>query len=74
VRGILLGMNVFALPNVPRKVAEDPGVVMVAPATGSGTLPQHAAPDDATESLAVGLAPDRGAAPKRGAVIFDQTI
>jgi hypothetical protein len=74
VCGILLGMNVLALPNVSRKVAEDSGVVMVAAATGRGAFPQHAAADDATESLGVGPAHDRGAAPKRGAVIFDQTI
>jgi hypothetical protein len=74
MRRILIGMDVFALPNVPREVAEDSGVVMVAAATGRGAFPQHAPTDDATESLAVGPASDRGAAPKRGAVIFDQTI
>ncbi len=45
---------------------------MVAAAARGGSLPQLTAADDATESLTFGLQRGRGAAPKRGAVIFDQ--
>jgi hypothetical protein len=48
---VLLGMSVLALPDVPREVAEDAGEVVVAPATGSGSLAKHAAADYATEPL-----------------------
>jgi len=72
VRLVLLGVKVLALPDISRQVAEHGGVVVVAPAAGGGSLPQLAAADDATESLTFGLQRGRGAAPKRGAVIFDQ--
>ena len=74
VRLVLPGMNVLALPDVPREVAEDAGVVMVAAATGRPRFPKLAAADNRAESLTWGMPPDRGAAPKRGAIIFDQTI
>ena len=70
---VLLGVTVLALPDVPRQVAEDAYEVMVAAATGRGCLPKLAAAHDATESLTLGLPPERSAAPKRGAVGFRQT-
>jgi len=70
---VLIGVTVFALPDVPRQVAEDTCEVMVAAATGRGCLPQLAAANNATESLTLGLPPERSAAPKRGAVSFRQT-
>lgn len=73
MRLFLLGVKVLALPDVPFEVAEDAGVVMVAAATGRGDLPKLAAADDTTEPLTHRVPPERGAAPKRDAVIFDQT-
>ena len=58
---ILLGVKVLALPDISGHVAEHGGEVVVAAAAGC-----------ATESLTFGLQRGRGAAPKRGAVIFDQ--
>jgi hypothetical protein len=52
---VLLGMNVVALPDVPREVAEDAGEVVVAPATGSGSLAKHAAANDSAEPLVLCL-------------------
>jgi hypothetical protein len=63
VRLILLRVNVVTLPDVPRKVAEHCDEVMVPAPAGGGSLAKLAAAHDA---------PDGGAAPKRGAVIFDQ--
>ena len=73
VRLFLVGVRVLALPNIPLEVAEDAGVVMVAAATGRRDLPKLAAADDPTESLTHGVPAERGAAPKRDAIIFDQT-
>jgi hypothetical protein len=71
---VLLGVNVVALPDVPREVAEDAGEVVVAPAAGGGSLAQHAAADDATESLVPGMQIRAGgAAPRRGAISIGQT-
>ena len=71
----LLRVKVLALPDIAREVAEDAGEVMVAPPTGRWGLPKLAAAHDATESLLRGgLLERRGAAPKRGASVFDQTI
>ena len=69
---ILVGVKVLALPDISRQVAQHGGVMVVAAAAGGGSLPQLAAADDATESLTFGLQRRSGAAPKRGAVIFDQ--
>ena len=69
---VLVGVRVLALPDIPRQVAKHCGEVMVAPAAGGGRLSQLAAADDATESLTFGLHRGRGAAPKRGALVFDQ--
>jgi hypothetical protein len=73
VRLFLFGVRVLALPDIPLEVAEDAGVVMVAAATGRGDLPKLATADDATESLTHRVPPEGGAAPKRDAIIFDQT-
>lgn len=73
MRLVLLGVKVLALPDVSRQVAEHGGEVMVAAPAGGGRLPKLAAAHDATESLACGLLQtERGAAPKRDAVIFVQ--
>jgi hypothetical protein len=48
---VLLDVNVLALPDVPREVAEDAGEVVVAPATGGGSLAKHAAAHYAAEPL-----------------------
>jgi len=72
VRFVLLGVRVLALPHISRQVSEDCGEVMMASAAGGGRLPQLAAADDATESFTFGFKRGGGAAPKRGAVIFDQ--
>jgi hypothetical protein len=73
VRFVLPGVRVIALPDVPHQVAEDTGEVMVAAATARGRFPKLAAADYATESLTLGIPPESGAAPKRGAISFDQT-
>lgn len=73
MRLFLLGVWVVALPDIPLEVAEDAGVVMVAAATAGRYLPKLAAADDATESLTHRVPPEGGAAPKRDAIIFDQT-
>ena len=74
VSSILLGVKVLTLPDVPAQVAEDAGVVMVAACAGSWFLPKHATADDSTESLVRCMPPEGGAAPKRDALIFGQTI
>ena len=74
MRVFLLRVKVLALPDIAREVAEDAGEVMVAPPTGRWGLPKLAAADDATKSLVCArLVERRGAAPKRGASVFDQT-
>ena len=72
MRLFLLGVNVLALPHVPRDVAEHGGEVVVAAATNGRSLPQLAAADDATESLPLRLPPESGAAQERGALILGQ--
>lgn len=73
VRLFLLGVKVLALPDISLEVAENASVVMVAAATRCWDLPKLAAADDATEPLTHRVPPEGGAAPKRDAVIFDQT-
>lgn len=73
MRLFLLGVWVVALPDIPLEVAEDAGVVMVSAATACRDLPKLAAADDPTESLTHRVPPEGGAAPKRDAIIFDQT-
>jgi hypothetical protein len=72
VRLVLVGVKVFALPDIPGQVPKNGGEVVVAPAAGGGRLPQLAAADDATESLTFGFHRGGGAAPKHGALVFDQ--
>jgi hypothetical protein len=72
MRFFLLRVMVLACPDVARQVAEHAGEVMVAAATGRGGLAQLATAHDATESLMLGARPESGAAPKRGAMLFDQ--
>ena len=72
VRCFLFDVRVLALPHIPRYVAEHGNVVMMAAAADSGSLPKLASADDATEALTLGVQRGGGAAPKRGAVIFDQ--
>ena len=75
MRVFLLRVKVLALPDVAREVAEDAGEVMVASPTGCWCLPKLAAVHDATKPLVrARLFKRRGAAPKRGASVFDQTI
>ena len=74
VSSILLGVKVIALPDVPPQVAEDAGVVVVATCAAGRLLSEHATADDATESLMRCVPPEGGAAPKRDALIFSQTI
>jgi hypothetical protein len=74
VRRFLLDVKVLALPDISGQVAEHGREVMVAAATGGGGFAEHAAANDATEALMIGVPPESGAAPKRGAVIFGQTI
>jgi len=71
---VLLGVNVVALPDVPREVAENAGEVVVPPATGGGSLSEHAAAHYAAEPFVLWMQTHAGgAAPKRGASSFGQT-
>ena len=72
MRLVLLDVRVLALPDIPRQIAKHGCEVMVAAAAGGRRLAQLTAAYDATKSLTFGLNSGRGAAPERGALIFDQ--
>lgn len=72
VRRLLRSVKVVALPDVPCQIPQHPDVVMVAAAAGRGGLAKLAAANDATKSLMLVVRRQRGAAPKRGAVMIGQ--